>query len=132
MVLIFMNLLIGLTVSSIDELKKTGTIMQAQKRVDDILLLSKILPKKLWPDNLMSTTFNLKSKVCSVHRGNIRWSVACTNIKNFLNLFLFFRYASECMRRNTFVLINYMFLTHIMIYIGTMKLITNTEGKSQD
>ena len=73
MVLIFMNLLIGLTVSSIDELKKTGTIMQAQKRVDDILLLSKILPKKLWPDNLMSTTFNLKSKVCSVHRGNIRW-----------------------------------------------------------
>ena len=69
MVLIFMNLLIGLTVSSIDELKKTGTIMQAQKRVDDILLLSKTLPKMWWPDNLMSTTFNsIKSKVCSVHR----------------------------------------------------------------
>ena len=68
MVLIFMNLLIGLTVSSIDELKRAGTIMQAEKRVDDILLLSKTLPKKCWPDNLMSTKFNLKSKkVCFVH-----------------------------------------------------------------
>ena len=55
MVLIFMNLLVGLTVSGIAELKKTGTIMQAKKRVDDILLLSKILPEFIWPKNLMST-----------------------------------------------------------------------------
>ena len=53
--LIFMNLLVGLTVSGIAELKKTGTIMQAKKRVDDILLLSKILPEFIWPKNLMST-----------------------------------------------------------------------------
>ena len=62
MVLIFMNLLVGLTVTSIDKLKKTGTIMQAKKRVDDILLLSKILPKNVWPDNLMSTKFTNQSK----------------------------------------------------------------------
>ena len=62
MVLIFMNLLVGLTVSSIDKLKKTGTIMQAKKRVDDILLLSKILPKEIWPKNLMSTMFTKTSK----------------------------------------------------------------------
>ena len=62
MVLIFMNLLVGLTVSSIDKLKKTGTIIQAKKRVDDILLLSKILPKNIWPDNLMSTKFTNPSK----------------------------------------------------------------------
>ena len=62
MVLIFMNLLVGLTVSGIDELKKTGTIMQAKKRVDDILLLSKLLPKFIWPKNLMSTKFKDNSK----------------------------------------------------------------------
>ena len=62
MVLIFMNLLVGLTVSGIDELKKTGTIMQAKKRVDDILLLSKLLPKFIWPENLMSNKFKGSSK----------------------------------------------------------------------
>jgi hypothetical protein len=62
MVLIFMNLLVGLTVSGIDELKRTGTIMQAKKRVDDILLLSKLLPKFLWPKNLMSTELKGNSK----------------------------------------------------------------------
>ena len=67
MVLIFMNLLVGLTVSSIDKLKKTGTIMQAKKRVDDILLLSKILPKQIWPKNLMSTKFTNKSKKVYQH-----------------------------------------------------------------
>ena len=67
MVLIFMNLLVGLTVSGIDELKKTGTIMQAKKRVDDILLLSKILPKNIWPDNLMTTKFTNPSKKVYQH-----------------------------------------------------------------
>ena len=62
MVLIFMNLLVGLTVSGIDELKKTGTIMQAKKRVDDILLLSKLLPKFIWPENLMSNKLKGSSK----------------------------------------------------------------------
>ena len=62
MVLIFMNLLVGLTVSGIAELKKTGTIMQAKKRVDDILLLSKILPEFIWPKNLMSTELKGNSK----------------------------------------------------------------------
>ena len=62
MVLIFMNLLVGLTVSGIDELKRTGTIMQAKKRVDDILLLSKLLPKFVWPKNLMSTELKGNSK----------------------------------------------------------------------
>ena len=68
MVLIFMNLLVGLTVSSIDKLKKTGTIMQAKKRVDDILLLSKILPKNIWPDNLMTTKFANPSKKVYQHK----------------------------------------------------------------
>ena len=67
MVLIFMNLLVGLTVSSIDKLKKTGTIIQAKKRVDDILLLSKILPKNIWPDNLMSSKFTKPSKKVYQH-----------------------------------------------------------------
>ena len=67
MVLIFMNLLVGLTVSSIDKLKKTGTIMQAKKRVDDILLLSKILPEEIWPKNLMSTMFTKTSKKVFYH-----------------------------------------------------------------
>ena len=62
MVLTFMNLLVGLTVSGIDELKRTGTIMQAKKRVDDILLLSKLLPKFVWPKNLMSTELKGNSK----------------------------------------------------------------------
>ena len=62
-----MNLLVGLTVSSIDKLKKTGTIMQAKKRVDDILLLSKILPKNIWPDNLMTTKFTSPSKKVYQH-----------------------------------------------------------------
>ena len=68
MVLIFMNLLVGLTVTSIDKLKKTGTIMQAKKRVDDILLLSKILPKNIWPDNLMTTKFTNPSKKVYQHK----------------------------------------------------------------
>ena len=63
-----MNLLVGLTVSSIDKLKKTGTIMQAKKRVDDILLLSKILPKNIWPDNLMTTKFTNPSKKVYQHQ----------------------------------------------------------------
>ena len=71
MVLIFMNLLVGLTVSGIDELKRTGTIMQAKKRVDDILLLSKLLPKFIWPKNLMSTE----------HKGNSK-KVIHTNISS--------------------------------------------------
>ena len=62
-----MNLLVGLTVRSIDKLKKTGTIMQAKKRVDDILLLSKILPKNIWPDNLMTTKFTNPSKKVYQH-----------------------------------------------------------------
>ena len=62
MVLTFMNLLVGLTVRGIDELKRTGTIMQAKKRVDDILLLSKLLPKFVWPKNLMSTELKGNSK----------------------------------------------------------------------
>ena len=62
MVLIFMNLLVGLTVSGIDDLKKKGTIMQAKKRVDDILLLSKLLPEFIWPEPLMSTVFKGNSK----------------------------------------------------------------------
>merc|ERR1719270_1306658 len=65
MVLIFMNLLTGLTITQIDELKKTGTIIQAQKRVDDILSLSKVLPKTMIPKTLMSSKLNRPSKkVC--------------------------------------------------------------------
>ena len=44
MAFIFMNLLVGLTVTSMDELKRTGTLIQVEKRVDDIQLIEEILP----------------------------------------------------------------------------------------
>ena len=47
-----MNLLVGLTVSSIDELRRTGTIMQDMTRVDDILSIHEILPDFLKPDSI--------------------------------------------------------------------------------
>ena len=55
MVLIFMNLLVGLTVTSMDELKRTGTLIQVEKRVDDIQLIEEILPACAMPGNIMST-----------------------------------------------------------------------------
>ena len=47
-----MNLLVGLTVSSMDELKRTGTILQDMARVDDILSIVKILPDFFKPDSI--------------------------------------------------------------------------------
>ena len=44
MAFIFMNLLVGLTVTSMDELKRTGTLIQVERRVDDIQLIEEILP----------------------------------------------------------------------------------------
>ena len=55
MTFIFMNLLVGLTVSSMDELKRTGTLIQLEKRVDDIQLIVEILPKWAKPRSTMST-----------------------------------------------------------------------------
>ena len=60
-VLIFMNLLVGLTVSSIDELKRTGTIMQDMTRVDDILSILEILPNFCKPDSIFKK--NVSNKV---------------------------------------------------------------------
>ena len=59
--MIFMNLLVGLTVSSIDELKRTGTIMQDMTRVDDILSILQILPDFLKPDSVFKK--NVSNKV---------------------------------------------------------------------
>ena len=56
-----MNLLVGLTVSSIDELKRTGTIMQDMTRVDDILSILQILPDFLKPDSVFKK--NVSNKV---------------------------------------------------------------------
>lgn len=47
-----MNLLVGLTVSSIDELRRTGTIMQDMARVNDILSIHEILPDFFKPDSI--------------------------------------------------------------------------------
>ena len=55
MAFIFMNLLVGLTVTSMDELKRTGTLIQVEKRVDDIQLIEEILPKFAMPGSIMST-----------------------------------------------------------------------------
>ena len=55
MAFIFMNLLVGLTVTSMDELKRTGTLIQVEKRVDDIQLIEEILPACAMPGNIMST-----------------------------------------------------------------------------
>ena len=55
MTFIFMNLLVGLTVTSMDELKRTGTLIQVEKRVDDIQLIEEILPAWAMPGNIMST-----------------------------------------------------------------------------
>ena len=60
-VLIFMNLLVGLTVYSIDELKRTGTIMQDMTRVDDILSILEILPNFCKPDSIFKK--NVSNKV---------------------------------------------------------------------
>ena len=56
-----MNLLVGLTVSSIDELKRTGTIMQDMTRVDDILSILEILPNFCKPDSIFKK--NVSNKV---------------------------------------------------------------------
>ena len=55
MAFIFMNLLVGLTVTSMSELKRTGTLIQVEKRVDDIQLIEEILPTCAMPGSIMST-----------------------------------------------------------------------------
>ena len=70
-----MNLLVGLTVSSIDELKRTGTIMQDMTRVDDILSILEILPNFCKPDSIFKK--NVSNKV----QNNI------TNIYHFLDTY---------------------------------------------
>ena len=45
MTVIIMNLLVGLTVQRIDEMTKIGEVIQATKRVEDILDIRKITSK---------------------------------------------------------------------------------------
>ena len=142
-----------LWVSGIAELKKTGTIMQAKKRVDDILLLSKILPEFIWPKNLMSTELKGNSKkvhtkascclslfeykVKYVYKQYPKWlSIAPTDRPTDRptdqSIIFFFRFASEWMKKTIIGLIHFTFMAHIMNCINTMKLIANMESKYQD
>ena len=45
MAFIIMNLLVGLTVNKIEELMRTGEIIQASKRVEDLFGMSKIVER---------------------------------------------------------------------------------------
>ena len=47
MAVFFMNILVGLTVSKIDELVKRGGVIQAEKRVDDIVAMNRIYTSKI-------------------------------------------------------------------------------------
>ena len=62
-----MNLLVGLTVSSIDELRRTGTIMQDMTRVDDILSIVKILPDFFKPDSIFkkNASNKVENNICN-------------------------------------------------------------------
>ena len=62
-----MNLLVGLTVTSIDELKRTGTIMQDMTRVDDILSILEILPNCCKPDSIFKKNASNKVKNNIIH-----------------------------------------------------------------
>ena len=72
MAVIFMNILVGLTVSKIDQLVKRGGIIQAEKRVDDIVAMNRLYTSKMvkiltkcckifQPEKIMSDDF---TKVC--------------------------------------------------------------------
>ena len=65
MVIIFMNLLIGLTVDSINILKEKSTIIMDVKRIEDIKLGLKCLPRILRPTKI--TTMIGKSKTKKVN-----------------------------------------------------------------
>ena len=59
MAVIFMNILIGLTVSKIDELVKRGGVIQAEKRTDDIVGMNRIYTSKM---------IKILTKCCKIFR----------------------------------------------------------------
>ena len=59
MAIVFMNLLVGLTVDSIEILKEKSTIIMDVKRIEDIKLGLKLLPRIFRPTKI--TTMNGKS-----------------------------------------------------------------------
>ena len=65
MAIIFMNLLVGLTVDSIEILKEKSTIIMDVKRIEDIKLGLKFLPRIFRPTKI--TTMNGKSKTKKVN-----------------------------------------------------------------
>ena len=69
MVFIIMNLLVGLTVNKIDELIRTGEKIQASKRVEDIIGMSKTLFESPKLQNLASWfCFQLPRRIMSDKR----------------------------------------------------------------
>ena len=64
MAIIFMNLLVGLTVDSIEILKEKSTIIMDVKRIEDIKLGLKFLPRIFRPTKI--TTMLGKSKTKKV------------------------------------------------------------------
>ena len=65
MAIIFMNLLVGLTVDSIEILKEKSTIIMDVKRIEDIKLGLKFLPRIFRPTKI--TTMIGKSKTKKVN-----------------------------------------------------------------
>ena len=76
MVIIFMNLLIGLTVDSIDILKEKSTIIMDVKRIEDIKLGLKFLPRIFRPTKITNMTGKSKTKQVNV------WTIHSSRLSN--------------------------------------------------
>ena len=66
MAIIFMNLLIGLTVDSIDILKEKSTIIMDVKRIEDIKLGLQFLPRIFRPTKITNMIGKSKTKKVNV------------------------------------------------------------------
>ena len=66
MAIIFMNLLVGLTVDSIEILKEKSTIIMDVKRIEDIKLGLKFLPTILRPAKITTMLGKRKTKKVNV------------------------------------------------------------------
>ena len=66
MAIIFMNLLVGLTVDSIEILKEKSTVIMDVKRIEDIKLGLKFLPRILRPTKITTMIGKRKTKKVNV------------------------------------------------------------------
>ena len=85
MAIIFMNLLVGLTVDSIDILKEKSTIIMDVKRIEDIKLGLQFLPRIFRPTKI--TKMIGKSKTKQVNVWTVHWSrLSNLKVKNISSI----------------------------------------------